>query len=100
GVFGSEASARDLVGKAPDEVRASERPLPGRSGTGVEMEATKQAIASGAYTTADISERLGLPRKTVIRRLNSLIDRGEVERTGSRNSPKQSYRLVGEEETP
>lgn len=64
------------------------------------MEATKQAIASGGYTAADISERLGLPRKTVNRRLNSLIDRGEVARTGSRNSPKQSYRLVGEEETP
>ena len=100
GVFGSEASARDQVGEAADAIRAGERPLPGRSGTDVEMEATKQAIASGAYTAADISERLGLPRKTVNRRLNSLIDRGEVARTGSRNSPKQSYRLVGEEETP
>lgn len=100
GVFGSEASARDLVGKTPDDVRGRDRPLPGRSGTGVEMEAIKQAISSGAYTAADITERLGLPRKTVNRRLNSLIDRGEVERTGSRNSPKQSYRLVGEEETP
>ena len=64
------------------------------------MEAIKQAIASGAYTAADISERLDLPRKTVNRRLKSLIDREEVERTGPTNSPKQSYRLGGEEEAP
>lgn len=100
GVFEMEAARSENESRLSDVPRSLGRQIPGRGGSEIDMEAIRQAIASGAHTAAEISERTGLARKTVNRRLKVLVDREEVQRTGSTNSPKQSYVLGGEEETP
>src|SRR5699024_2552039 len=100
GVFEGDGVLPQNKSRAPDGSRNIARPFSRQGGTEIDMEAIRQAIASGAHTAAEISERTGLARKTVNRRLKVLVDREEVQRTGSTNSPKQSYVLSGEEETP
>lgn len=100
GVFEGDGVLPQNKSRAPDGSRNIARPFSRQGGTEIDMEVIRQAIASGAHTAAEISERTGLARKTVNRRLKILVDREEVQRTGSTNSPKQSYVLSGEEETP
>lgn len=71
----------------------------GRVGVEAELDAVVQAIRAGDVTSQALGERLGLPKRTVVRRLNALVERGLVEPTEPRQSSKQSYRLVSPEES-
>lgn len=53
------------------------------------------AIRSGTETTRGLHEQLGLPLRTVARRLSALVDLGVIEPTQPRQSKKQSYRVTG-----
>lgn len=58
------------------------------------------ALAAGHHTTSGIERVTGLNRRAVLRRLNTLIGAGDVERVGATTSPHQTYRLTRPEETP
>lgn len=57
------------------------------------------AIRAGSTTTRALTERLGLPPRTVARRLSTLIERTLITPTHPTRSSRQSYRLVDPEET-
>jgi ATP-dependent DNA helicase RecG len=54
-------------------------------------------IRAGSTTAGAITDRLGLPRWTVRRRLATMVERGLIIRTSATRS-RQSYRLVDPEE--
>jgi ATP-dependent DNA helicase RecG len=66
-------------------------------GIEAELDAVVQAIRAGSTTTRALTERLGLPQRTVARRLATLIDRKLVAPTQPTRSSRQSYRLVDPE---
>lgn len=69
------------------------------AGIEAELDAVLHAVRAGATTTRAVVDRLGLPQRTVARRINTLIERGLVTPTQqSRSSRSQSYRLVDPEE--
>lgn len=72
-------------------------PLDRADGIESELDAVLQAIRAGSTTTRALTERLGLPQRTVARRLTTLIDRKLVAQTHPTRSSRQSYRLVPEE---
>ncbi|MBL8931718.1 MAG: putative DNA binding domain-containing protein [Kineosporiaceae bacterium] len=63
-------------------------------GAQAELDAVLQAIAAGYTTRRALMERLGLPQRTLARRLTSLIERGAIEPTQPTRSHRQSYRLA------
>lgn len=71
----------------------------GPSGVEADLDAVLQAIRAGSTSSQALGQRLGLPKRTVIRRLNALVQRGLVEPTQPRQSNRQSYRLVDQEES-
>ncbi|MDN5757008.1 MAG: putative DNA binding domain-containing protein [Tomitella sp.] len=69
------------------------------AGIEAELDAVLHAVRAGATTTRAVVARLGLPQRTVARRINTLIERGLVTPTQqSRSSRSQSYRLIEPEE--
>lgn len=73
-------------------------PLNRTDGIEAELDAVVQAIRAGSTTTRALTERLGLPQRTVARRLTTLIDRKLIAATHPTRSSRQSYRLVDPEE--
>lgn len=67
-----------------------------RSGAGIEAEvdAVLEAIRAGHTTTQQVAEHLGIRYPTAIRRINVLIERGDIQPTRPKHSSRQSYRLV------
>lgn len=78
---------------------AGGRSIDAPSGVEAELDAVVQAIRAGSTTTGAVTELLGLPRWTVLRRLGTLVERGLVIRTSPTRSSRQSYRLVDPEES-
>lgn len=62
------------------------------TGVEAEMQATLQAIRAGFNTRKALLNHLGLAPRTLARRLDALVDRGLVERTGPGTSSRQTYR--------
>ena len=60
-----------------------------------ELNTILAAIRGGTDTTRGLYEHLGLPPRTVARRLSALVDLGVIEPTRPRQSKKQSYRVTG-----
>ena len=52
--------------------------------------------ARGAATAAQLQERTGLSRVSVLAKLKALIASGDVETEGAPRSPKRSYRWIGD----
>lgn len=75
------------------------RPVDGPSGVEADLDAVLQAIRAGSVTSQTLGQCLGLTKRTVIRRLNVLVERGLIEPTQPRQSNRQSYRLVEQEES-
>ena len=76
-----------------------DRPIDSPNGVEAELDAVIQVIRAGSTTTSAVTERLGLPRWTVVRRLATLVERGLITRTSPVHSSRQSYRLVDPEES-
>jgi ATP-dependent DNA helicase RecG len=55
-------------------------------------------IRAGSTTAGAITDRLGLPRRTVSRRLATLVERELITRASPPHSGRQSYLLVDLEE--
>ncbi|MDN5859690.1 MAG: putative DNA binding domain-containing protein, partial [Pseudonocardia sp.] len=79
-------------------IGGSVEPADGSSGVGPDLNTVLQAIRAGDITSQALSRSLGLPKRTVVRRLNALIERGLIESTQPRQSNRQSYRLVDPKE--
>jgi ATP-dependent DNA helicase RecG len=86
-----------LVPSAPTPV--PHRPIDPPAGVEAELDAVIQVIRAGGTTAGAVTERLGLPRWTVSRRLATLVERGLITRTSPTRSSRQSYRLVDAEES-
>jgi ATP-dependent DNA helicase RecG len=74
--------------------------LPTDAAVGIEAEldAVLQAIRAGATTPRALIDRLGLPQRTLARRLRTLVQRKLIAPTHPARSSRQSYRLVDPEE--
>lgn len=59
-----------------------------------DLVALLDAIRGGIETSPGLQAQLGLPQRTVARRLKALAERGLIEPTRPRQSTKQSYRLI------
>ena len=68
-------------------------------GIEAELDAVLQAIRAGSTTPSALIERLGIPQRTLARRLTILRERGQVAPTHPARSSRQSYRLVDPEES-
>jgi ATP-dependent DNA helicase RecG len=68
-------------------------------GIEAELDAVLQAIRAGSTTPSALIERLGIPQRTLARRLTLLRERGQVAPTHPARSSRQSYRLVDPEES-
>ncbi len=83
-----------------EDVPAPDADLPVRAdGIEAELDAVVQAIRAGSTTTRALTEQLGLPQRTVARRITTLIDRKLIVPTHATRSSRQSYRLVDPEES-
>lgn len=97
---GRRYASYQLAEELPDGSDQGESPEPDRREAGVEAEldAVLQAVRAGCVTTLALSERLGLPPRTVARRVTALIERGLIAPTHPARSRNRSYRLVNPEE--
>lgn len=77
---------------------ADSGPLDAAAGVEAELDAVVQAIRAGDTTPRALVDRLGLPQRTVGRRLNALVQRKLIAPTHPTRSSRQSYRLVDPEE--
>lgn len=109
------AALKDLVGRGvalntggrryasyrlvPTAPTTQVRPVESPNGVEAELDAVIQVLRAGGTTAAAVTERLGLPRWTVARRLATLVERGLIIRTSPVHSSRQSYRLVDQEES-
>lgn len=89
---------------APSDVSVDQLALPvsadqaASTGIEAEMQATLQAIRAGFNTRKSLLNHLGLAPRTLARRLEALIERGLIERTGPGTSSRQTYRPLPTEE--
>lgn len=67
-------------------------------GVEAELDSIVQAIQAGFTTSRTLSEKLSIKYHTMLRRIDALVERGLIEATQPRNSPKQSYRIVNPKE--
>jgi ATP-dependent DNA helicase RecG len=74
-------------------------PLKPSAGLPDDLRVLLAAIRGGTDTSPGLQRQLGLPQRTVARRLSALVERGLIEPTRPRQSTKQSYRLVDREES-
>lgn len=81
----------------PTENRPVDRPE--AEGVEADLDAVLQAIRAGSTTPSALIERLGIPQRTLARRLMVLRQRGQVAPTRRARSSRQSYRLIDPEET-
>lgn len=80
----------------------TEKRLDGRAAAGgveADLDAVLQAIRAGSTTPGALIEHLGIPQRTLARRLTVLRERGQVAPTQPPRSSRQSYRLVDPEES-
>ena len=68
--------------------------VPRTTGIAADHDAIKQAIRSGNTTARQIGEVLAMDYHAVLRRLRTLLERGEVTRTRPKHSRSQTYELV------
>lgn len=78
----------------PDDTR----PINRAEGIEAELDAVVQAIRAGSITARALAERLGVPQRTIARRLSTLIERTVITPTHPSSSSRQSYRLIDPEE--
>ncbi|ANY07180.1 hypothetical protein AFB00_13815 [Pseudonocardia sp. HH130630-07] len=93
---GRRYASYHLVDEGTEQLALQPQVVPAHDSSGgieAELDAIVQAIQAGNTTTRALTGQLGLPQRTVARRLRTLIDRGRIEPTRPVHSRNQSYRL-------
>ena len=87
-----------LAERLPSAVEKGSGDRAGTQGIEAELDAVLQAIRAGSTTPGALIDRLGIPQRTLARRLTVLRERGQIVPTHPTRSSRQSYRLVDPEE--
>ena len=79
------------------ERRLSEDERVGKKWTNFEAELLSESQKAGSLSVPEIMQRSGFSRNTVCVKVRELKESGLIESTEKARSPKQRYRLIGEE---